>query len=98
MKYSTCFWLHLPYASLYLQNQITLSLSSDPFIIFIGNCQATGTGPGPGIGTGNGDWGRGLGIREELQYTLNGFKFCDSYHSVPFGSYPRVFAFVAFFL
>ena len=36
--------------------------------------------------------------RVELHYTLNAFKFCDSYHSVPFGPYPRYFAFVAFFL
>ena len=34
----------------------------------------------------------------ELHYTVNDFKFCDSYHSVPFGPYPRFFAFVAFFL
>ena len=39
-----------------------------------------------------------LPARVELHYTLNAFKFCDSYHSVPFGPYPRFFAFVAFFL
>ena len=37
-------------------------------------------------------------ISVELHYTVNDFKFCDSYHSVPFGPYPRYFAFVAFFL